>query len=318
MLDRRGAKRVLRQFGWNWCRTRFVPPTTTSAVLASVAPQLAAVVAERGAEVQAALDAAIVRGKAAWPALVVVDEDFVVAIARGVRDSDDVPSAISELAIADLYLAQACTSGAPAALAAFGATCDAVLTGSLRQMGLAPDVVEELVQEVRTKLFVALDGRPKIATYSGRATLPSWVRTVATRAAVDRLRKKDISSDQEDEVLEALPDAAPSPELAHFRETYRVELKAAFEEALATLDVRERNLLRHHFVDALTVEAIGTLYGVHKTTAFRWLEAARVALSKRTRSGFQQRVKAMPIELDSILTMLQSHIDLSLSRVLAS
>jgi RNA polymerase sigma-70 factor (ECF subfamily) len=70
-------------------------------------------------------------------------------------------------------------------------------------------------------------------------------------------------------------------------------------------------------VDGLTVEEIGALYGVHKTTAFRWVEAARTSLSRRTRSAFQQRVKVRPADLESILQLLQSQIDLSLSRVLA-
>lgn len=39
----------------------------------------------------------------------------------------------------------------------------------------------------------------------------------------------------------------------------------------------------------MTVE---TRDGVHKTTAFRWVEAARDKLSKRTRNHFQERVAA--------------------------
>lgn len=265
-------------------------------------------------DLEAALAAAIARGRAAWPQLEVDDETFVGAIHRGISDAVDPVTAISDLAVEDLYLAQACATGAPPALEAFIAMCAPTLAGGLRQMGLAADVVEELGQEVQTKLFVG--SPPRIATYSGRAALRSWVRTVATRVAVDRLRKPDTAA-LEDEVAERLSDPARGPDLELFRAKYQLEFKQAFEEALATLDVRERNLLRHHFVDELTTEQIGALYSVHKTTAFRWLEAARTALSKRTRTGFQQRLKLMPTELDSILTMLQSQIDLSLSRVLA-
>jgi RNA polymerase sigma-70 factor (ECF subfamily) len=228
----------------------------------------------------------------------------------------DPVAAIGELAIDDLYLAKACASGSAPALAAFAELCDPALAGSLRSMGIAPDLVDELVQEVRTKLFVAVDGPPKIATYSGRAALKSWARTIATRSAVDRMRRKDMTTG-DDAVLDAMPDATDGPELAYFRVTYHVEFKEAFEEALATLDVRERNVLRHHHVDGLTVEEIGALYGVHKTTAFRWVHAARTSLSKRTRSAFQQRVKVLPGDMESILQLLQSQIDLSLSRVLS-
>jgi RNA polymerase sigma-70 factor (ECF subfamily) len=280
--------------------------------LLRVAPEVAAV--EPGM-LDAALTTAITRGRDAWPQLAVDDEAFVGAIARGIREAPEPVVAISELALEDLYLAQACATGAQLALEAFATTCTPTLAGSLRQMGLAGHVIDELSQEVQAKLFVGTP--PRIATYTGRAALRSWVRTVATRAAVDRLRKPETAA-LEDEHVDRMIDPGRGPDLEYFRATYRLEFKQAFEEALATLDVRERNLLRHHFVDELTTEQIGTLYGVHKTTAFRWLEAARTALSKRTRAGFQQRLKLLPGELDSILAMLQSQIDLSLSRVLAA
>ena len=253
------------------------------------------------------------RGRAAWPALTVDDDRLAAAIVTAVNGTDDAEAALAALAADDLYLAQACALGAPAALAAFTAMCDGPVKASLAQMGLAPDTVDEVMQLMRAKLFAS---PPRIATYSGRASLRSWVRTVATRIAVDRARSQAPAA--EPDVLERLPDLQADPELAHFRARYHEELKISFEAALATLDVRQHNVLRHHFVDGLTVEAIGALYGVHKTTAFRWLEAARTALTKRTRAGFQQRVKALPSELESILRVLQSHIDLSLSRVLAA
>jgi len=261
------------------------------------------------------LEAALREARTAWPHLTVDPEAFASALAHHVRDASDPAAALRELAVADLYLAQACATGARDALAAFAERCDATIAACLRDFGLATHAVEELVQEVRTKLFVAIDGPPKIATYSGRAALTSWVKTVATRTALDRVRKKDTTL-HDDEVLAHVPDAADSPELAHFRDRYRVEFKEAFEAALASLDVRERNVMRQYFVDRLTLDEIGALYGVHKTTVSRWLDTARLALAKRTRAQFRQRVDAAVADLDSIMRLLQSQIDLSLSRVL--
>jgi RNA polymerase sigma-70 factor, ECF subfamily len=265
-------------------------------------------------ELDSALRAAVLRGRAAWPDLGVADTDFVEAIAEGVRGAADVVVAIGELELEDLYLARACATGESAALAAFAQACETTITATVRQMGLAADAVDEVVHEIRTKLFVG--DPPKITRYGGRASLRSWVRTVATRAAVDRMRTRDESS-SDSRVLDHLPDAADGPELAHLRALYAGELKQAFEEAIASLEVRERNVLRHHFIDRLNVEEIGALYGVHKSTAYRWLEAARTLLAKRTRAGFNRRVQVPPSELDSIVRLVQSHVDLSLSRLLA-
>jgi RNA polymerase sigma-70 factor, ECF subfamily len=251
------------------------------------------------------IEALIARGRAAWPQLAVPHDALVAAFTNAAAEADD-------LAAEDLYLAQACAAGAPGAIEAFDTVCGATITHSLRSMGLSDDAIADIAQEVRAKLFVA---GGKIASYSGRAQLKSWVRTIATRAAVDRMRKPEAEA-VSDEQLVAIPDAAPGPELDHFRARYHAEFKDAFETALASLEVRERNVLRHYFIDQLSFEEIGALYGVHKTSAFRWLEDARDKLSKRTRTKFQERVQLPPGEMDSILRLLQSNIDLSLSRVL--
>lgn len=247
------------------------------------------------------------RGRAAHPQLAVAREAFDAVVARALADDPD-----AELAAEDIYLAQACAAGAPGAIEAFDAACGATILHSLRAMGLRDDTIADITQDVRAKLFVT---GGKIGSYSGRAKLTSWVRTIATRAAVDKLRKPQ-SELASDEVLAAMPDAAPGPELDHFRARYHAEFKEAFEAALASLEVRERNVLRHHFIDRLAFDDIGALYGVHKTTAFRWLEDAREKISKRTKNHFQERVQLPPGEMESVLRLLQSNLDLSLSRVL--
>ncbi len=258
---------------------------------------------------------AIAHGRAAWPSLNVEGPDLVGALARAIAGSQSPLDALGELHVEDLYLARACVTGSAEALAAFAESCGAVLTSSLRAAGVADSAIADLEQAVRERLFAPQDGRPRIATYSGRAALRAWVRAIATRAAIDLWRKREAQL-VEDDVLSALPDPGDSPELAYFRTAYQAEFKQAFEEALASLEVRDRNLLRQHFVDQLSTEQLGALYGVHKTTAFRWLEAARTALSKRTKHHFQRRVRVAPSELRSILRLVQLDIDLSLSRVL--
>jgi RNA polymerase sigma-70 factor (ECF subfamily) len=253
------------------------------------------------------LRTALAAGRAAWPGLTVADDVFAAALQSALEEG----VTLDDIAVADLYLAQACAAGAPGAVDAFTATYDSVISACLRGMDLPTDVIEELAQEIRIKLFAQ---PPRIATYSGRASLASWVRTIATRAAIDRLRSEQGTLPEQ--AFDGLPDQVASPELDHFRRTYRAEFKAAFEAALASLEVRERNVLRQHYVDGLSTEQIGALYDVHKTTTFRWIDAARDKLNKRTRNEFLQRVKVKPDELEAILRLVQSQLDLSLSRVL--
>jgi len=264
-----------------------------------------------------ALAGAYQRGAEAWPGLTVDRDAFIAAISRGLADAPDPAEAFAELHVTDVYLAQACVGAAPAALAAFEEMCKSAIDGSLRSMGLADHVIADVAQDVRSKLFVGGGDAPaKIASYSGRASLKSWVRTVVTRTAVSLLRKSTGES-HDDKILEAVPSPADSPEMQHFRTTYHREFKEAFAAALASLTPQQRNLLRHRYIDGLAIEAIGTLYGVHKSTAFRWLESAQDVLAKRTKNGFQQRTRATPSEMTKIVGLLQSNVELSLRRLLA-
>jgi RNA polymerase sigma-70 factor, ECF subfamily len=283
--------------------------------LAAAVPGIAARIEGHEDEVDAALQSRWDEARAAWPALTVAEEKWLAAVGAGLVDATAPAARLGELHAADLYLAQACAMGDAKAIAAFDDACRDTVLGSLRSMGLADDVIADVAQDVRAKLFAGAS--PRIGTYTGRASLKTWTRTVATRAAVSRMRVKKPATTVDDEVLAALPSPDDGPDEQHFRAKYKVELKAAFEEAMASLTPQQRNVLRHHYIDALSIDEIGALYGVHRTTAFRWLETARATLAKRTQSGFQSRIRATPSEMQSIVRLLQSNIELSLQRVLS-
>jgi RNA polymerase sigma-70 factor (ECF subfamily) len=252
--------------------------------------------------------AAIERGRAAWPTID-LDDAMIAAITRSLADG----TPMSGLFADDLYFAQACAAGLSAAVGELESILAKQVAANLRGMGLADNEVTEVLQDMRVKLLVAADTAPKIATYSGRAPLRGWLRIVATRAALDRFRRNTPPGSANDDLVEAAA-TVDSPELELFRRKYHSEFKQAFELAVASLEVRERNCLRHYFVDGLTTEEIGSLYGVHKSTAHRWVEAARDLVTKRTRNNFQELAQLPPAELDSILRLLRSQLDLSLSR----
>jgi len=253
--------------------------------------------------------AAIDRGREAWPNIDISDDLVITAIARSIADGTPLAGLFAD----DLYLAQACAVGLPVAVGELESIIAKQIAGNLRGMGLADNEVTEVLQDIRVKLLVAGDSAAKIATYSGRAPLRGWLRIVATRAALDRFRRNTPPGSANDDLVEAAA-TVDSPELELFRRKYHAEFKQAFEAAVASLDVRERNCLRHYFVDGLTTEEIGTLYGVHKSTAHRWVEAARDLVTKRTRNNFQELAQLPAVELDSILRLLRSQLDLSLTR----
>ena len=57
-------------------------------------------------------------------------------------------------------------------------------------------------------------------------------------------------------------------------------------------------------------------YGVHRATVVRWLAAAREALFAGTRARMRDRLR--DTEIDEVLDLIQSRLDVSVRRLLAS
>jgi len=104
--------------------------------------------------------------------------------------------------------------------------------------------------------------------------------------------------------------------LRHLRDTYTAALKTAIREAFGALEVRQRNLLRQHLLDELTIDDLARMYRAHRSTCARWLADARVELTSRTRKLLIGALGLRTAELDSLLRFLDSDIELSISRIL--
>jgi RNA polymerase sigma-70 factor, ECF subfamily len=100
------------------------------------------------------------------------------------------------------------------------------------------------------------------------------------------------------------------------KEQYRTAFAAAFADAARDLERRDRNLLRLHFLGGITLEQLASMYGVHRATVVRWLAGARKAVFDGTRK--RMREKLGDAELDEVLAMIQSRLDVSVRQLLAS
>jgi RNA polymerase sigma-70 factor (ECF subfamily) len=218
----------------------------------------------------------------------------------------------------DLYLACGCAEADAAALAEFEAEFVPVATLALRGMDKSGTLTDEAIQLLRERLFLGANGRAKkITQYLGHGKLSSWVRATAVRIALDQLRvaKREKLHHVNEKVLDAIS-GDNDPELAHLKKLYGSELKSAFGEVLRAQAPRDRTLLRYHYVDGLNIEQIGLIFQVHKTTTFRWLEAARSVLVPQTRKLLKQRLGLEQSALESVMRLIQSQLDLSIHRFL--
>ena len=256
----------------------------------------------------------IADARAAWPEIVVDEAAFVAQTAARLAP-DATPDQARAVHAADLWIAAACAAGDARALALFDERYIGPLGGVLRATGLDPDQIDEVRQELRRKLLVADGETPRIADYSGRADLRTWMRTSAIRLAIDLMRRRrDIPVD--DEELAIVPALADDPELAHMKDRYRDELRAAIGEAIAQLEPRDRLLLKYSYIDGLSIDRVGAIYGIHRATAARWLGSAREALSLRTHELLSKRLGVTSSQLRSIARLVESQLDLSIRRLL--
>jgi RNA polymerase sigma-70 factor (ECF subfamily) len=262
--------------------------------------------------VDEALGRALEAARVATPGVEAPAEEFARAIGAAVADDeDDLVAAIDKLQTDDLWLATAAAEGDSAAVAAIDDKL-ASLRPTLARMGATRSTIDELLQNIRVRLLAGTEDRPpRIRSFRGRGDLRSWLKVVAVRDAVRALRSERDTGSAPDE-LDTLMDPSGDPELEAMRETYREAFRAAFAHALSQLSPRDRNVLRYHLVEGLTIDDLGALYRVHRATAARWLVRIREGLFTSTRAELMQRLRVSDHEIDSVIRMIRSRLDASI------
>ena len=257
-------------------------------------------------------------GRAAWPEIAVGDDVIAARLTERVRD--DAEARLEDLHDADLYLAIALADGDKAALRVFEDKLVPQIDVALRRMRLAGGTADEVKQALRFELLVPKDdgATAKIADYAGRGELAAWVRISATRKALKLIRRGDREETLDEILLDHWPANTADPREKHLRSQYTDQLKRAIRESFAGLEVRQRNLLRQHILDELTIDDLARIYRVHRATCARWLADARADLSKGTRKRLLAGLGMGSDQLESLLRFLDSDIELSISRILLS
>lgn len=239
------------------------------------------------------------------------------------RDADDL-AAHAAAAIArgallehaeDLAFAWALGRGHADAVRRFDRELVPEIDAAARKVDRSPAFLDEVRQVARIRLLVGDgDAPPRIATYGGRGPLRGWIAVAALRIALNLVRagKRAVEHD----VLTDVIDREPDPELRHLRTLYRAELRDALTGALHGLPDRARALLRLRFVDGLELAHIGKLYGVHESTASRWIAQAVETVSTQARQRLIEKLAISASSLDSVARMVASNLDLSIARLL--
>ena len=159
---------------------------------------------------------------------------------------------------------------------------------------------------------------PRIRDYAGRGPLRAWVRMDGDPDSDRSARARPTTGHDVplDDVLAFDGTGSDTPDRQLLVGQCRAELRPAFEEAVAELTPRQRNLLRQHFLHSLSIDQLAGLYGAHRSTCARWLDAARERLVRGTRRRLASRLGVPPGELDEIMQLVASRLDITFRRVL--
>jgi RNA polymerase sigma-70 factor (ECF subfamily) len=239
-------------------------------------------------------------------------------VAERARRIDD--SAAVRDHLGELCLAWACLAGDPAAQRAIDGLIQTEARRAVTELRQPAHLADEVHQELGQRLLVAAPGgsEPRLATYAGQSALGRWLGVAAMRVAIN-LRRRERPQVALDEVADVAAAIVP-PDLAAIRDRYRDDVAAAVRAAFEALDSpRDRNLLRLHYLERIALDRLGAMFGVHASTVSRWLSALRETIVEDARNRLAERLGLANhvADLDSVIRLLRSELDLTLSRILS-
>lgn len=247
-----------------------------------------------------------------WPGLQIEQPAFLTYLAeRAICDDRqaELPTHSS-----DLYLAQGCILGDARALQFFESDILCKVDPVLARLGLSASDADEIRQELRTRLLVNTEARLAVLnSYLGTGALTHWVRAVAGRQALMSLRRNKPTAPLDDE---AIYEAFSDPVIGQLKSEYRAKFKNALHQSVAQLDTRDRIIMRALAIEGHTVTDIAQTYKVHRVTASRWVSRIRKTLFSQTRALLCQELDITEDEVQSMIRLIESQMEMSLARVL--
>lgn len=250
------------------------------------------------------------RARACWPdPQDVTFEEFVEYLSSIWQRSDD--SSVAEHA-GDLYLVCGCLKGCPLATRVLVqqyvepllvASCEAAQRDDLRQV-----VLERLLSRQAV-------GNSRLSEYAGRSALRTWLRVVIKRTQISLIRsqRRAAHEDSNEQLQNRLISMGSDPEVDYLKIRYAHEFAQAFRVAVEQLDARDRLVLRMYVCEGSRARDIAQMLGVNRVTVVRWIAGIRHQLLSFTRAYLERELKITRAEFESVVRLVLSRVNLTLS-----
>jgi RNA polymerase sigma-70 factor len=208
----------------------------------------------------------------------------------------DLERYLGSLRLEELALASACAAGHEAAWEHFILEYRPVLyraADALDPSGGARELADSLYADL---FGVQAEGerRSLFRYFHGRSSLATWLRAVLSQRLVDRARARTRTAPLPDEE----PVAPPQPQSDPHRDRYLSLIHAAFRDALARLDPRDRLRLLYYYAQGLTLAQTGRLLREHEASVSRHLSSARKAIRRDVEQQLRDSARLDPDEIE--------------------
>ena len=208
---------------------------------------------------------------AAWPKISLSFEQFRSAAIRW-KNADIAPAYP-----ADVFLCAACAVGSRGAYQALEKAHFPVLRTPIGWIVGDSVGVDDVLQEVRTRLFVG--DSPRIMTYRGDGPLAGWLRRVALRIAQDQRRTRVLERERQRKLacaqLWMAASTTPAPEFPEAVGQLARLCESAWREAIGSLNSMDRCLLYYNCICGISIDTLAPLYCKHRATIARHIGDAK-------------------------------------------
>ena len=139
---------------------------------------------------------------------------------------------------------------------------------------------------------------------------------VAVREALQATRKSKRERVRDDVSLLEGASSTTGLELSMLKGLHAAAFRTAVQEALRRLTPEQRAMLRFYTKDGLTIDQLAPMLGIHRATAARRLERARIDALDHTRAILREQHGLSESEARSLCIALGSEVDVSIGRAL--
>ena len=242
--------------------------------------------------------------------LAVSGHDFARFLGERLTPTGNVEAALGAGHARELYLAFGCLARCEPALKEL----EAQFFSKLRVRGSSSEHRGEVLQQLRSRLLVAAPGEtPKLAQYRGEGPLLAWLQLSATRLSIE-LSRKEPRAELRQRAFSDL-DLVVDPELDFLKLRYVGHFQRALDRALAQLSDSDAALLKLCYLNQTPPSALAKVYGVSPRTVQRRVAELRERILELTRGYLQSDLSLESGELDSLMALVQSRLQLSLRRL---